>query len=75
MEPTTIYLRSSSGATHALSGRRLKKLLAELKAGRGGPELTAMVMNGYDEFFTVNKNGSIDGTVDSMTYELLTGGA
>lgn len=45
----TVFIRHSSGATHALSGRRLAKLLSELRVGRGQAELTALVMNGYSE--------------------------
>ncbi len=45
----TLFLRHESGATHAFGGKRLAKLLRELKAGRGGPEVTALIMSGYAE--------------------------
>lgn len=45
----TLYLRHRDGATHALRGAKLAKLLRELKAGRGGPEVTALVASGYVE--------------------------
>lgn len=47
---STLYLRSSTGATHQLSGPRLKKLRKEILAGRGGPEVTALVEAGYEGF-------------------------
>jgi hypothetical protein len=43
----TLFLRHSSGATHAFRGKRLAKLLRELKAGRGMPELMQLIENGY----------------------------
>jgi len=45
----TVYLRHASGATHAFGGKRLAKLLSELKASRGGSEITKLVENGYHE--------------------------
>jgi hypothetical protein len=60
----TVYLRHESGAMHALQGRRLAKLLAELKAGRGGPEITTLVASGYSETMAGN-------CVDSLTYDSL----
>ena len=58
----TLYLRHDSGATHALSGKRLTKLLRELKAGRGQPEMTQLVVAGYSE--------TLHGTcIDSLDYE------
>lgn len=50
MNPTTIYLKHREGAVHQLSGKRLAKLRRELAAGRGGPEVTALVLSGYEGF-------------------------
>jgi hypothetical protein len=38
------------GKTFDLRGRKANKLRAELLAGRGGPEVTALVDNGYTGF-------------------------
>lgn len=45
----SLFLKHQSGANHIFRGRRLTKLLSELKAGRGGPEITALVLSGYSE--------------------------
>jgi hypothetical protein len=45
-----LFLRHASGATHLLSKRKAAKLKRELAAGRGGPEVTNLVMNGYVAF-------------------------
>lgn len=45
----TIFLRHNSGGTHALRGKKLAKLLSELKAGRGQVEICALLENGYEE--------------------------
>jgi hypothetical protein len=45
-----LFLRHASGATHLLSKRKAGKLKRELAAGRGGPEITNLVMNGYVGF-------------------------
>lgn len=45
-----LYVRHRSGATHEYGGRRAAKLRKELEAGRGGPEVTALVENGYEGF-------------------------
>ncbi len=45
----TIFLRHESGATHAFGGRRLAKLLRELKANRGMPEIMQLLEAGYTE--------------------------
>lgn len=45
----TIYLRHSGGGTHALRGKNLAKLLSELKAGRGMPEIMKLIESGYSE--------------------------
>lgn len=47
---TSLYIKHSSGAMHALEGRRLQKLQKEILAGRGGAEVTALVSNGYEGF-------------------------
>lgn len=45
-----LFLRHYSGATHQLSPRKAAKLKRELAAGRGGAEVTTLVINGYNEF-------------------------
>ena len=45
-----LFLRHYSGATHKLGDRKAAKLKRELSAGRGGSEVTALIMNGYSEF-------------------------
>ena len=45
-----LFIRHSSGANHALRGKRFAKLLSEFKAGRGGRECTALTLNGYEGF-------------------------
>jgi hypothetical protein len=47
---TSLYLSRRDGATHELTGRRLKKLQREILAGRGGVEVTALVASGYVGF-------------------------
>lgn len=47
---TTIYLQHASGRMDALSGRRLARLRREVVAGRGGPEVTALTVSGYQGF-------------------------
>ncbi len=48
--PTTLYIKHSDGALHALTGRKLKKLLSEVKAGRGGVEIAELMDCGYIGF-------------------------
>ncbi len=60
----TIFLRHEYGATHAFGGKRLAKLLSELKANRGGPEILQLIENGYQETL-----GGI--VLDSANYESL----
>lgn len=60
----SVFLRNSSGATELFEGRRLAKLLSELKAGRGGAECAALVDAGYTETL-----GGL--SVDSLDYESL----
>ena len=45
-----LFLRHHSGATHMLGDRKAAKLKRELAAGRGGSEVTALMMNGYTDF-------------------------
>ena len=45
-----LFLRHRSGATHMLGERPTAKLKRELAAGRGGPEITKLVMNDYVGF-------------------------
>jgi hypothetical protein len=49
MTTKCVYLRHEDGATHALRGKRLAKLLAELKAGRGQHEICQLQAGGYTE--------------------------
>ena len=46
----TLFLRHPSGATHKLSDRKAAKLKRELLAGRGGKEVTDLMLSGYEEF-------------------------
>jgi hypothetical protein len=60
---SALYFRHKSGSTHVLSGRRLARLLRELKAGSGQPQMLLLKASGYTE--------TLGGTcVDSLTYEL-----
>ena len=45
----TLFLCRKEGGTHALRGKRLAKLLRELKEGRGMPELAKLVEAGYQD--------------------------
>lgn len=45
----TLFIRHRDGGTHALRGKRLAKLLRELHAGRGMPELMQLIDAGYTE--------------------------
>jgi len=58
-----IFIRHSSGATHALGGKRLAKLLSELKAGRGQVEMCRLQENGYMETMSGH-------CISDLTYEL-----
>lgn len=48
--PKTLYIKHESGALHTLTGRRLARLLSELKAGRGGAEISSLLEDGYIGF-------------------------
>ena len=58
----TLFLIHESGRNDALRGRRLMKIIRELEAHRGGPEITALVESGYHE----TMGGQ---SVDSLTAE------
>jgi hypothetical protein len=45
----TLFVRHESGATHALRGKKLAKLLSELKADRGMAEIMQLKYAGYHE--------------------------
>ncbi len=45
----TLFLRHEDGGTHALRGKRLAKLLRELKENRGMPEIMELMESGYSE--------------------------
>lgn len=47
-----IYLQHSSGRMDNLTGRRFRRLRAEIVAGRGGPEVTNLVVSGYQGFLS-----------------------
>lgn len=57
----TLFIRHESGATHAFAGKRLAKLLRELQAGRGGPEVCRLIESGYTETL-----GGIDLAADNL---------
>ena len=64
---TSLYVYQS-GKTCQYPDRKFAKLLKELKAGRGGAEITSLIENGYDEFL------GFDGQAyctEAMTLELL----
>lgn len=60
----TLFLRHKDGATKTLRGARLAKLLSELKAGRGMPEIMLLIDAGYQETL-----GGLD--VSSLEYDPL----
>lgn len=64
---TTLYVYKN-GQTCQYPDLKFRKLLKELKAGRGQVEMTMLIENGYDEFLAADgQTYSIDG----MTLELL----
>ena len=68
MSATTALYVYKNGQTCHYSESKFRKLLKELKAGRGGAEITLLVENGYDEFL------GCDGqtySIDGMTLQLL----
>lgn len=58
MAETTIYLKHEDGAMHSLAGRLFAKLRKEILAGRGGPEVTSLVIAGYEGF--LGRSGEIE---------------
>jgi hypothetical protein len=64
---TTLYLKKN-GQTLQLPDAKFKKLLKELKAGRGGAEITRLIENGYDEFLASDGQAYC---TEGMTLELL----
>ena len=54
----TIYVKHKAGGLHALSGRREAKLRREILAGRGGREVVALVLAGYEGF--LNDAGEVE---------------
>ena len=64
---TTLYVYAD-GQTCQYPQPKFAKLLKELKAGRGGAEITRLVENGYDEFLGADGQTY---SVDSMSLELL----
>lgn len=54
--PSTLYIKHKDGATAQLSGRRWAKMAREIEAGRGGPEVTRLVENGYEGFMARDGN-------------------
>lgn len=68
MSPTATLYVYRRGQTCQYPDVKFRKLLNELKAGRGQAEMTSLIENGYDEFLAADgKTYSIDG----MTLELL----
>ena len=63
-----LFLRHKSGATHVLGERPTAKLKRELAAGRGGPEITKLVMNDYVGFMGPDGN---DWDLEALTAELI----
>jgi hypothetical protein len=57
MPSKTIYVKHESGAMHSLSGRKLGKLAREVAAGRGNPEICALLESGYVGFLA--KSGEV----------------
>ena len=45
-----LFVRHGSGALHKLGERAAAKLYNEIRAGRGGPEVTRLVESGYEGF-------------------------
>jgi hypothetical protein len=61
----TLFLYHKSGALHQLTGRNAAKLKRELKAGRGGPEITALIEYGYTGYMSRDKeNYPLDNLTD-----------
>lgn len=68
MSTTTALYVYKNGQTCQMPHLKFRKLLKELKAGRGQAEMTTLIENGYDEFLGADgQTYSIDG----MTLELL----
>lgn len=68
MSATTALYVYKNGQTCQYPESKFRKLLRELKAGRGGAEITRLVENGYDEFLGADGQAY---SVDSMSLELL----
>jgi hypothetical protein len=68
MANVTLFLRHASGATHMLGARKAAALKRELAAGRGGREITALVMNGYTGF--LGPDGE-DWDLEALTPEVI----
>lgn len=66
--PGPLFLRHVSGALHMLSARKAATLRRELAAGRGGPEITKLLINGYAEF--LGPDGE-DWAIDALTADLI----
>ena len=47
---SSVYLKTEDGKTVELRGPRFNKLKKEITAGRGGPEVTALIMAGNVSF-------------------------
>ena len=52
-----LYVQHTSGANHAIAGRRLRGLRSEILAGRGGPDVVRLVTAGYVGF--VGRDGEL----------------
>lgn len=46
----SVYVYDTDGKTHHFGGRHFKKLKKEILAGRGGPEVVALMESGYTSY-------------------------
>lgn len=66
--PTTTLYVYKNGQTCQYPDAKFRRLLKELKAGRGQAEMTSLIENGYDEFLAADGETY---SVDGMTLQLL----
>lgn len=63
----TVFLYAGN-ETFQMPARKFKKLVSELRAGRGMAEIMQLVNSGYEEFLAVDGERYC---IDGMTVELL----
>ncbi|HSX23400.1 MAG TPA: hypothetical protein VLE97_11555 [Gaiellaceae bacterium] len=63
-----LFLRHASGKTEMLGERKTAKLKKELAAGRGGREITALVLSGYTGFLGPDGH---DWDLEALTAEMI----